>query len=273
MIDDDFDDDIEDELNDDDHLDKSEYTTNSETTSEQDGIPYNHDDDNMEANSAFEKRTGIIIDTRNLEEILSDEDNISAEKDLDDNAQTLSKVYGTPDTDAKLWHQQDAPDTCAVVSQEYIINSFTGENITEEELALEAMEKDYYQPGIGTYQDSVGNLLEDHGIEVERTDNNTIKDIKTLLDGNHKIIAAVDAYEIWYPSLEEQLKDIFIMPEANHAVMVTGYDDSNEEIILNDPGHPFGKEMKVPLSDFENAWADSNNYAVYTTDAAPLLKA
>jgi hypothetical protein len=83
----------------------------------------------------------------------------------------------------------------------------------------------------------------------------------------------VDANEIWSPSGEEQLKDLLFMPEANHAVMVTGYNDSTQTVILNDPGHPNGAGMKVDLKDFENAWNDSCNFMVSTVNAHQEISA
>jgi uncharacterized protein YvpB len=193
--------------------------------------------------------------------------------DLPDSGEGLAEIYGDPISDAELWHQQTYPDTCAVVSQEYILETYFGREFSEEELAIEAMSKGYYAPGIGTYSDYVGNLLEDYGIEIDRSEGNTIEDLTNKLSENQKIIVAVDSNEIWYPSGEEQLKDLLFMPEANHAVMVTGYDDSTQTVILNDPGHPSGAGMKVNVEDFENAWNDSCNFMVSTVNAHQEISA
>ena len=190
-----------------------------------------------------------------------------------ENSDGYAEMFGDPSSDAGYWHQQKYPDTCAIVSQEYILEAYIGRDFSEEELAHEAMSKGYYAPGVGTWPDDVGNLLEDYGIEVERSDGNTIEDLTDKLSKHQKVIVGIDANEIWTPSGEEQLKDLLFMPEANHAVMVTGYDDSTQTVYLNDPGHPDGAKMSVKLDDFENAWNDSCNFMVCTVKAPPNISA
>ena len=190
-----------------------------------------------------------------------------------ENSDGYAEMYGNPSSDAIHWHQQKYPDTCAIVSQEYILEAYIDRDFSEEELALEAMSKGYYAPGVGTLPEDVGNLLEDHGIEVERSDGNSIENITDKLSKHQKVIVGVDANEIWAPSDEEQLKDLLFMPEANHAVMVTGYDDSTQTVYLNDPGHPDGAKMSVNLDDFENAWNDSCNFMVCTVKAPTNISA
>ena len=200
---------------------------------------------------------------------------IFAESESNDSSDPdgYAELYGDPISDAGHWHQQKYPDTCAIVSQEYILEAYIDRDFSEEELALEAMSKGYYAPGVGTLPEDVGNLLEDHGIEVERSDGNSIENITDKLSKHQKVIVGVDANEIWAPSDEEQLKDLLFMPEANHAVMVTGYDDSTKTVYLNDPGHPGGKAMRVDLEDFKNAWNDSCNFMVCTVEAPPNTSA
>jgi len=179
--------------------------------------------------------------------------------------ESLGQLIGNPADDMEYWHKQENPDTCAIVSQEYILENFLDRDFSEDELINTAIENGYYSPGAGTIPDDVGKLLEHHGINVERSEHNSIDDIIEKLENNQKIIIGVDAHEIWENSLEQQLNDIFSMPEANHAVEVIGYNDKSQTIILNDPGHPNGCGMEVPLSDFEAAWEDSNNFMVVAT--------
>ena len=176
----------------------------------------------------------------------------------------LGTVYGQPDKDQDYWHIQSSPDTCAVVTQEYVIEGIVGHDIDEDALVNEAAEKGYYIPGKGTDLWDVGDLIEDYGIPVEKTFDNTIDDVKECLENNRKVIVALDANEIWYPSDFHQLMDCFFMPEANHAVQVIGYDDYNGKVILNDPGTSNGKGLEVPVDRFLEAWEDSNNFMVVT---------
>jgi len=169
----------------------------------------------------------------------------------------MSKMF-----EEDIWHIQDMPDTCAIVSQEYILDSCLERDFTEAKLVNHAIDKGYYTPGCGTFMYDVGNLLEDYDFTVERTEGNEFNDILEKLNNNQKIIVGVDSNEIWANSSSEQLKDLFFMPEANHAIQVIGYNNESQTVILNDPGHPDGKGMKVNLHDFKKAWQDSNYFMV-----------
>ena len=182
----------------------------------------------------------------------------------------IGDIVGEPLEDIKHWHMQEGLDTCAIVSQEYILDSYLDEDVTEAKLVNHAIDKGYYTPGCGTFMYDVGNLLEDYDFTVERTEGNNFNDLLEKLNNNQKIIVGVDSNEIWVNSSSEQLKDLFFMPEANHTVQVIGYNNESQTVILNDPGHPDGKGMKVNLCDFEEAWQDSNNFMV---SAKPLSSA
>ncbi len=198
--------------------------------------------------------------------VFSDSTDLLSNLDEEDTSQenSLGAIHGNPTEYADNWHMQENPDTCAIVSQEYIIESITGEELIETDLVNQAIEKGYYSPGCGTYPADVGKLLEDYNIDVERSDGNSMNDIVERLDEGQSIIVGVDAAEIWYNSETEQLNDLFFMPNANHAVQVIGFNDDTDTVILNDPGHPKGEGMEVSRSDFECAWEDSNNFMVYT---------
>lgn len=182
----------------------------------------------------------------------------------EENPPDFGKIYGEPENGIKFWHQQELSDTCAIVSQEFILEDITGDDFSEEDLVKESIAKGYYYPGCGTLPYDVGKLLEDYDISVQRSEGNSIEDIKEKLDNNQKIIVGVDANEIWANGLDQQLIDLLYMPEANHAVQVIGYNEDNSSVILNDPGHPDGKGLEVPLVDFQCAWDDSNSFMVST---------
>jgi hypothetical protein len=177
-------------------------------------------------------------------------------------------VNGTPAADAAHWQLQQLPDSCAIMCQKYILQSFIPEcQLTELELATWAYDEGYYHPGAGTMIDDVGRILEHHGIAVERSQGNSVSDIIEHLSHNRKLIVGLDSNEIWQNSWEQQLKDLFFMPEANHAVQIIGYDEEREVFILNDPGRPDGKAFEVSYMDFELAWDDSNRFLMVTKNA------
>lgn len=184
-------------------------------------------------------------------------------------------VIGDPEHSMENWHQQSHEDTCAVVAQEFILDEITGRDFTEEELRQEATQSGWYSDGGGTPINDVGNLLEAHGIEVEKTTGNTLEDLKEKLEDGNKIIVGVNAEDIWNSGAEnhmanEPFESLWGSDDnnPNHAVEVIGIDNSDSDnpmVILNDPGHSEGMGMEVPVSDFMDAWADSDEFMVNTT--------
>ena len=78
-----------------------------------------------------------------------------------------NKLFGLPTQDfisPKV--QQLFEDTCAIKSQEIILNA-AGIHVTEEELRLEAIENGWYSPGNGTPLTAVGELMNIHGMQVQ----------------------------------------------------------------------------------------------------------
>lgn len=180
-------------------------------------------------------------------------------------------VIGNPNDDMESWHCQTYSDTCAIVSQEFIIEELTGEDVTEDELRMEAIENCWYENG--TTLENMGNLLESHGIPVDRHYEGSIEEIEDRLGSGEKVMIAVDSDEIWSPGgnyiEDEILGDSGTYPgsDANHAVQVIGIDKTepdNPIVILNDPGHPGGAGIMVRMDEFMSAWEDSGCYMVST---------
>jgi hypothetical protein len=188
-------------------------------------------------------------------------------------------VVGDPIADMEHWHQQATDFTCAVVSQEFILDAVTGQDFTEEQLMHEAAANGWLSPD-GTAPADVGKLLELHGIPVERQYDATVDDLLHKLQEGEKVIVAVDAYEIWNPTnqwdLNDTLEDFTGIPgqDADHAVQVTGIDNTdpaNPMVVLNDPGSPSGQGTLVPLDQFVGAWEDGGCYMVSTDLHAGVL--
>ena len=176
-------------------------------------------------------------------------------------------VLGDPGQDAQYWHLQEAPNSCAVAAQEFVLEDLTGIPFTESQLADQASANGWYDPAYGTPTDDVGNLLEAHGIPTAREEGD-IEQLTELVAQDRPVIVAVDSSEIWEGADETELGDLPFVPGggADHAVVVTGMDftdPDNPEVILNDSGHPDGAGMRVSLEDFTAAWEDSGNYMVY----------
>lgn len=179
-------------------------------------------------------------------------------------------VAGNPEEAMEHWHQQTHPDTCAVVSQEYVLEELTDQEFDENELRRLAMDEGWYTPGEGTALENTGNLLEYYGLEVERHEGSSMNELEWALENDHKVIVGLSSEGIWVPGqaeLDRAVRDLQGLPgtSANHAVEVIGIDRSNPSepmVILNDPGHPGGEGALIPLADFESAWQGSNRFIV-----------
>lgn len=162
--------------------------------------------------------------------------------------------------------QQTFDDTCVIKSQQLVLNSY-GINLSETELRNEAYENGWYSPGEGTPMEYVGDLIEAHGIPVEKITGATIDDLKAETAQGHHVIVGVDSGELWNKSIAETFEDIIIGPQADHALLVSGFAinplTGTENILLTDPGT--GELFAdYPVEQFEDAWDDSGNYFVTT---------
>jgi hypothetical protein len=183
-------------------------------------------------------------------------------------------VIGNPEADMATWHYQNSPDTCAIASQEFIIESLTGTRLSEEALKQEAASHGWYIPGVGTPVEHVGDLLDEHGIHVQREQGATLEEIADRLNHHQKVIVGVNAEDIWYHGGPDDPLAVYPgIPgqRADHAVEVIGINASHPTyplVILNDPGDPDGRGIEIPIDIFEQAWAPRGNYMVTTVDQA-----
>lgn len=161
--------------------------------------------------------------------------------------------------------QQIYPDTCAIKSQQLILQDF-GIHFTEEQLRNEALMYGWYNGG--TSPEDVGKLLELHGIPVSQYENANIFNLVNELAQGHKVIVGVDSGELWGDNIFDK---IFEDNAADHALIVSGVDTSdpnNVKVILTDPGT--GNLLKeYPMEDFVDAWEDSNCFMMATNDPVP----
>ena len=166
---------------------------------------------------------------------------------------------------------QGYPDTCAIRSQEIIMRDF-GIDVSQETLIAESIAHGWYNPnGGGTNSMDVGNLLELHGIGVEKIQDASIEDLVNNLAQGRRIIVGVDSGELWEGGVGEELEDLVLGEHADHALVVAGIDTTdpaNPQVVLTDPGT--GHVAKsYPLEQFMDAWTDSGCYMVVTDHPAP----
>lgn len=161
--------------------------------------------------------------------------------------------------------QQKYPDTCAIKSQQIILES-NDIKVSEDELVSESIENGWYVPGQGgTSPVDVGNLLESHGMTVSRFVHASIDDIATALAQGHHVIVGVDSGELWDSGTWETFEDFLNSGGADHALIVSGIQlnplTAEREVVLTDPGT--GEVAhSYTIDQFLDAWGDSDNFMV-----------
>jgi len=179
-------------------------------------------------------------------------------------------MYGNPEVDAAAYVGQTTPFTCAVVSQQMILQQF-GIEVGEAQLVYDATAHGWLSD-TGTAPEDVGRLLEHYGVQTHTHVGGGVEDLIAELARGHKVIAAVDSGEL---SGSDWVFEDWLRPNgADHALVVTGVDVSdpaNPRVFVNDPGHPDGAGRAYPLDQFLDAWNDSGRYFVATDDAPPDL--
>ena len=169
--------------------------------------------------------------------------------------------------------EQQYSDTCAIKSQQLILQDF-GIEVTEDDLVAWSAEHGLYT-GNGTRMSDVGILLQEGGIPVTGKVDATVFDLVSELSQGHKVIVGVDSGELWDQGLKADLKEWWEDLRhgdtgADHALIVAGVDNSdpsNPMVLLTDPG--MGDLCKrYPLDQFMDAWKDSSCFMV-STDIAP----
>lgn len=158
------------------------------------------------------------------------------------------------------WHVQEGDNSCAVCSQQFIINEFMDLGLTEEQLCTIAEAKGWFDPENGTSPSDVGNLLELFGIDTHVNYEGGIDDIKDTLDQGGRVIVAVDSIALWVDGFGN-----YPVYGADHAVEIIGIDDSdplNVRVILNDSGIENGCGRSVSYLEFMEAWVPSGGFMV-----------
>ena len=166
-------------------------------------------------------------------------------------------------------YQQQYSDTCAIKSQQIIMNEF-GIPVTEEQLVSYSYQHGWYS-GHGTSMDDVGKLLEEGGIPVHRQSNANVFDLVSELAQGHRVIVGVDADELWGDRILGWMEDFYHGEQPDHALIVTGIDTrdpNNIMVCVTDPGT--GEHNRAyPLDQFMDAWSDSKCFMVATNIPAP----
>src|SRR5205823_184579 len=130
----------------------------------------------------------------------------------------------------------------AIASQGFIIESMTGQHVSEDVLLHEAQQHGWYCPSGGTPMYHVGDLLEAHGIHVVHKEGASLADIANTLRQHQKVIVGVNGEDFWYHGTpNDPLSSFPGIPgqHADHSVEVIGINDTQPDrplVVINDPG-------------------------------------
>ncbi|MCD8111039.1 MAG: hypothetical protein LUE14_13305 [Clostridiales bacterium] len=185
-------------------------------------------------------------------------------KNFDPSEADPDEVSGDPEKSMGYWEFQGDTNRCAIFSQMFIIEEMTGQELDIEEVCDIAEENGWFTEENGTPLMDMNKLLDYYGVDNDMSFANDISDIEDRLTDGGKVVAAIDADEIWYGEND----DIYTPDDgANHAVEVIGLDTSDPDapmVILNDSGNPDGSGVMIPLDTFMDAWEDSGYMMVET---------
>lgn len=176
------------------------------------------------------------------------------------------RLVGDPAGASEHWFEQAANGFCAPACITQIVAEYTGVPALDEQgfvsLANELRVFTVGPDGVpGMSMDGAEELLEAAGVPAEQEAGDTSSLLGWLEEGRG-VMVAVDSGELWYGEQAEG-------DAADHAVLVTGVDTERGVVYLSDPGHPDGDAVEYPLSQFEDAWADSGGAALVCDEPSP----
>lgn len=153
---------------------------------------------------------------------------------------------------------------CCLECEKYILRKLNIE-FNEEELLQNAVKNGWQKEG-GTALHNVGRHLESKGLVVTRQYKATIEDISNALNENECVIVAVDGGELLGNRADETVEDLLVGQIPDHTVVILSLDEKKSTITIYDPNSS-NAEDTYPIEQFKDAWNDSKNYLVTTTNS------
>ncbi len=170
-------------------------------------------------------------------------------------------MFGEPAIAAAYWREQHASD-CGEMAVADVVGQVNGHEPTEQQIIALAETTSstagpgpIWKPAGFTDIRDLPILLWHYGIKADNVQTN-INDLKQKLREGRKIIAILNAETIWNrPGTRNY---------GNHFVVVTGIDTRSGVVHLNDSAINTGRDEKVSIATFEQAWAPNFHSAIVT---------
>jgi len=170
-------------------------------------------------------------------------------------------IYGEPVVAAAFWREQHGTD-CGEMAVADVVGEITGRQPTEQEITALAENTPsasslgpIWQPTGFTDIGDLPILLWHYGIKADNVQTNTGV-LKQKLGLGRKVIAILNAETIWNRPGKRDA--------GNHFVVVTGIDTRSGVVHLNDSAINTGRDEKVSIVTFEEAWAPNYHSAIVT---------
>lgn len=208
----------------------------------------------------------------------------------------LQQIYGDPAKAARYWQPQNSGD-CVLMSVAGVVGLLTGRAPTEAQIVYRAMNllsvRQEYAGKVmyrgmrdsakGAYYEDARELLKQYGIDSNVSwygtygSHNTYYEAEAmeklksaLADPDKAMIAAINAQLLWSQAVPNYRGSLpGSSDNANHAVIVTGYNSDTDMITINDHaqsrlvnGKPLGQAWEIPRTLFLDAWNRSNYLTV-----------
>lgn len=175
---------------------------------------------------------------------------LRGDKELQETLDIALKVEGSETLPMFQKAAISGENICAVLCEVFILHR-RQLPYDEEWLLNIARRKDWLRTE-GTPLYCLGNLLAYSGLFVSRKYNSTIDDIQRAIQMDNDVVVGVDREKLYAEAVD--MEDL-----TNHAVVVTHID--KDYISVFDP-YEAPYNFNIPLSDFLNAWKESQNYMI-----------
>jgi len=170
-------------------------------------------------------------------------------------------MFGEPAIAAAYWREQHASD-CGEMAVADVVGQVTGSQPTEQQI-VDLAENTSSTAGPGPIWKPSGftdirdlpTLLWHYGVKADNVQTN-INVLKQKLRERRKVIAILNAETIWNRPGKRN--------SGNHFVVVTGIDTRAGLVHLNDSAINTGRDEKVSITTFEQAWAPNFHSAIVT---------